>query len=600
MADEVDTMFQEAVEALRVGDRPRAKELLTRLLKTDQNNINYWIWMSAAVETAKERVYCLQTALRIDPENATVKRGLILLGALPPDENVQPFPVNHPRAWEQQLILAHERPREKKPVLSNPLVRLAGLGVIGIALCGLVYFMFVLPRIPRTSVIPTFTFGPSPTFTLTPTALNATAQASPTYVGPTPLWALLPATYTPTPFYNPTPRQPQSGDIFRAARDAYARGNWEEVVQFMSQITAAEPESADPWYFIGEAYRFQGKYPEALTAYEKAIALNPNFGPAYVGRARVNMATNPKVDPLEDLETAIEKDPAYVEAYLVRAAYKTDHEDAEGALDDLKAAEALTPDSALLHYEYARAYLALEDPARAQSSAQRANQLDITMLPVYLLLGETYTANGQPEEALEALQTYATYAELDEFTLFLQGKLNYMAGEYETALKKLDASIELENDPQARLYRGLTYLELGRGAEAVFELKVALQSFPELFEAQIGMTRAYMLDKKYGNAYLQAEQAFPLAETDEQRAQVYYWRAKAQEKMGQLAGAKRDWEALLALPAEAVPAAWRTEARQRLSALTTPSVTPTVTRTPTATKTPKPVTKTPTPTPTPK
>lgn len=595
MADEIDTMFQEAVEALRLGDRPRAKELLTRLLKTDQNNVNYWIWMSAAVETAKERVYCLQTALRIEPENATVKRGLILLGALPPDENVQPFPVNHPRVWEEQLILAHERPAEKKPFLSTPLARVAGLGVMGIVLCGLVYLMFILPRIPRASVNPTFTFGPSPTFTQTPTAVNATAPASPTYVGPTPLWALLKATYTPTPFYNPTPRQPQSGDIFRAARDAYDRGNWEEVVQFMGQITVAEPEAADPWYFIGEAYRFQGKYIEALEAYEKALTLNPNFGPAYVGRARASLALKPDADVLEDLDTAIKKDPAYVESYIVRAAYKTDHEDAKGALKDLKAAEALTPDSALIQYEYARAYLALGDPERALASAQRANELDITLLPVYLLLGETYTANDQPDEAMKALQTYVTYAEENQFTLFLQGKLDYLAGDYETALEKLDASIKLKNDPMARLYRGLTHIELGHGPNAIYELRVAILSFPESFEAQIGLTRAYMLDKKYGNAYLQAEQAFPLAETDEQRVQVYYWRANAQEKMGQLAGAKRDWEALLALPAEAVPAAWRTEARQHLVAMTTPSVTPTVTRTPTATLTPKPKTPTPTP-----
>lgn len=598
MADEVDTMFQEAVEALRVGDRPRAKELLTRLLKTDQNNVQYWTWMSAAVDTAKERVYCLQTALRIDPENATVKRGLILLGALPPDENVQPFPVNHPRAWEEQLILAHERPAEKKPFLSTPLARLAGLGVIGIALCGLVYFMFILPRMPQTSVIPTFTFGPSPTFTQTPTSINATALASPTYVGPTPLWALLPATYTPTPFYNPTPRQPQSGDIFRAARDAYARGNWEEMVQFMGQITDAEPEAADPWYFIGEAYRFQEKYTDALTAYEKALALNPNFGPAYVGRARVNIALNPKAEIMDDLDTAIEKDPAYVEAFLVRAMYKISQKDAEGALDDLKSAEALTPDSALIQYEYALAYMNLGDPQKALTYAKRANALDITMLPVYLLLSEAYSANNQNDEALKALQTYVTYAEEDEYTLFLQGKLNYMAGDYEAALKKLDASIELENNPEARMYRGLTYLEFERGPDAIYELRVAILSLPESFEAQIGLTRAYILDKKYGNAYLQAEQAFPLAETDEQRAQVYYWRAKAQEKMGQLAGAKRDWEALLALPAEAVPAAWRTEARQRLTALTTPSVTPTITRTPTITKTPT-TTKTPTVTKTP-
>jgi Tfp pilus assembly protein PilF len=67
MADEVDTMFQEAVEALRVGDRPRAKDLLTRLLKTDQNNVNYWVWMSAAVETAKERVYCCKRRFTSTP-----------------------------------------------------------------------------------------------------------------------------------------------------------------------------------------------------------------------------------------------------------------------------------------------------------------------------------------------------------------------------------------------------------------------------------------------------------------------------------------------------------------------------------------------------
>ena len=267
MPEEVDTLFQEAVESLRTGDRPHAKDLLTRLLKTDQNNVNYWVWMSAAVETAKERVYCLQTALRLDPENGTAKRGLILLGALPPDENVQPFPVNHPRAWEEQLILAHERPKEVKPFFSRPLVRLGGLGIVGLALCGLVFFMFVLPYIPRTTAVPTNTFGPSPTFTLTPTALNATARPSPTYVGPTPLWALLPATYTPTPLYNPTPRQPESGDMFRAASNAYNRGSWDEVIQFMEQIAAVEPQSADPWFFIGEAYRFQEKYVEALEAY---------------------------------------------------------------------------------------------------------------------------------------------------------------------------------------------------------------------------------------------------------------------------------------------------------------------------------------------
>ena len=89
MSEEEDILFQEAVEALRQKDKAKAKDMLTQLLKLDQKNVQYWIWLSAAVETTKERIYCLQTAHQLDPENATAKRGLVLLGALPPDESVQ-------------------------------------------------------------------------------------------------------------------------------------------------------------------------------------------------------------------------------------------------------------------------------------------------------------------------------------------------------------------------------------------------------------------------------------------------------------------------------------------------------------------------------
>ena len=50
MADN-DAVFQEAVEALRAGNKSRARELLTELLKNDQNNATYWVWMSSTVDT---------------------------------------------------------------------------------------------------------------------------------------------------------------------------------------------------------------------------------------------------------------------------------------------------------------------------------------------------------------------------------------------------------------------------------------------------------------------------------------------------------------------------------------------------------------------
>ena len=58
MAD--DKMLQEAIEAVANGQRERARDLLTRLLRANQANPKYWLWMSSVVDTTKERVYCLQ------------------------------------------------------------------------------------------------------------------------------------------------------------------------------------------------------------------------------------------------------------------------------------------------------------------------------------------------------------------------------------------------------------------------------------------------------------------------------------------------------------------------------------------------------------
>ena len=122
MAEPVDTLLEQAIEALRQYDKAGAKDILTRLIKANQANATYWIWMSAAVDTLKERVYCLETALKLDPENGVAKRGLVILGARSPDENVKPFSLNRTRAWEARLHLA----RRKSAALGCSAVRPPG------------------------------------------------------------------------------------------------------------------------------------------------------------------------------------------------------------------------------------------------------------------------------------------------------------------------------------------------------------------------------------------------------------------------------------------------------------------------------------------
>ena len=95
-----DKMLQEAIEAVAKGQSERARDLLTRLLRANQTNPKYWLWMSSVVDTTKERVYCLQKVLHLDPENRAAHLGMVLGGISPADERLQPLPVT-PRSWKE-------------------------------------------------------------------------------------------------------------------------------------------------------------------------------------------------------------------------------------------------------------------------------------------------------------------------------------------------------------------------------------------------------------------------------------------------------------------------------------------------------------------
>lgn len=609
-----DSIFQDAVEALRRGDKARAKELLTLLLKSDQNNVNYWIWLSASVDAPKERIYCLQTALKLDPENATAKRGLILLGALAPDETILPFNMNRPRGWEAKLLLANEKPKQRVNFLRSPVFRLAIMSLIGIGLCAYVVFGFILPR--QSTFVPTQTNtpGPSPTFTATPTLFGATAIPTRILGGATPLWAYLPQTYTPTPLYVNTPRSPASIDQYRIAKDAYENGDWDAFIFNMELLLPLEPESADIYYYIGEAYRFKGETANALRYYNDAIDLNPDFGPAYLGLARTRLLNNPNFNAESLFADAIKRDPFYGEAYLERARFYIRRGDINDALEDLKKAQEFLPGSSEVYLAYADAYLAQDDIEAALNYAEEAYALDITNLSTYKLLSDLYIQTEDYPRALETLQLYTNYATEDATGFAKLGLVYYQLGEYELAILVLDRAIELNSNGvrDYYVYRGLSHVELGNGDEAIDDFIVAIDEDDRNFDARIGYARANYLDGKFGTAFLQIEVAIDLAETDQENALAYYWLAKIQEKRGEISEAIEAWNALLDIDEDAMTEEMRAEAESQLDILVPPTATPrggastatptVVTRTPTpsslatATRTP---TRTPSPTPTP-
>lgn len=581
-----NVMLREAVEALRQDDRARARDLLTRLLKTDQNNAAYWVWLSAAVETQKERLYCLQNALRIDPQNAAAKRGLVLLGALPPDDSIPPFPINRPRQWEDKLVVARE-PQEKPRGWANPLTRV--IVVLGVAALGVGLFLggYSLLGDRAAALFPGAPARPlAVTLTFTPTATPLIRTATPTFLGPTPLAFFLQRTYTPTPFYVVTEHPVLTRASFMAGLRSLASRDYRTARVQFQQVLVSEPEAVDVYFYLGESYRMEGDYRRARDFYQQAISRDANFAPPYLARARANLAINPEAVVIDDLNSAVRLDSRYAEAYIERGKYLMTR-NPSGARSDLRAAIELAPESALAHLYLAQVQLLLGENEAALGSALRANEIDMTLVPVYLALAQAYIATGQAEQAVAPLQTYTLYEPGDINAVLRLGIAYNALGDYQLAVNVLDRVLQANpRSAEAYTQRGLAQLNLGNANLAESDLKLAVAYAPTSFDAHIGLARAYDMRGYSGDAYIQVEvNAHPLAKTNEAKAQVYYWEAVFLEKTNDIPGARASWYRLLTLPADSMPAEWRDQAFQALGI--TPTFTPTPRQSPTPTSTPE-------------
>jgi tetratricopeptide (TPR) repeat protein len=593
MADNVDALFEDAVEALRRKDTARAKDILTRLIKADPNNTTYWIWMSAAVDTPKERLYCLETALKLDPANASAKQGLLLLGARAPDENVQPFPLSRTRPWEEKVFLANERPRQTglQGVLSNPGVRLAGVLLAGAALVWLVALLFVNPNTAIFRPGGFKTPGPSPTITSTPTFLNAAGEAA-TPGKPTPLAVLLGLSYTATPLYVNTPRAPQSADIYRSAQAALKLARWDEYFREMAQVQTAEPLAPDVPYQIAEGYRAQGDCNKAFFYYNESLKVDNTFAPGYLGLARARLCMDAGADTLKLYEAAIQNDPAYGEVYLDRANFYIARKDAKDALPDLDRAYRLMPGSALVQLAYTQAYLLQGNEARALQTAKRANAADLGLLPTYYYLGRAYMVNEQYALAIQPLQTYLPYEPKDGSAYAMLGEALTRTEDYRAATDALNKGLRLDaTQVSSYIYLGISYLRLGNLAGAEVNFKRAIEYFPDSFDANIGLTEIFYKKGTFGNAYLQSETAKAKASNNTELALALYWRALCQEARQNPVEASQDWKTLLAMPLNVMTPQMRKDAQDHLRSIVIPTATPKLsgpTGTPTLSPTPRP------------
>ena len=156
---------------------------------------------------------------------------------------------------------------------------------------------------------------------------------------------------------------------------------------------------ARAFFSIGYLHSVENENDQALSAYDEAIALMPNFADAYTGRGLVKSKLGNPDEAIADHNEAIRLKPDLAEAYINRGRAKRAIEKHEEAITDFDEAIRLNPNSASAWTHRGVSKNALGQHQAAVVDHDEAIRLNPDFVEAYINRGAAKRALGQMGEA---------------------------------------------------------------------------------------------------------------------------------------------------------------------------------------------------------
>lgn len=511
--DQARELRRQGIAAAKAGENDRARELLQQSIRLDPRNEAAWVWMASLARDRRERLFCFQKLLQINPHNETALQALSAMGVTPEQllgavRSVSPAPAQAPTQQSgvpipdaQRLAAAQAQAERVLQAYSESLeigtggvewvrkskrragerdalylrLKIAGAVAGFLVVLGIAGTFVVMndPQLRGVVFAPTWTPSPTPTLTPTPTpgftpTPSATPEISPT-ASPTIDPSITPGSISAPP--QPTRIYPDTGS--RPISDAVALINQR---QFAVAISTLEAERASA-----------------------ALSFNAN--------------------------------PYYYEAIA-----RTDAGDPQTALRLLAEAETRLserPDataSALIDTGYAYAFLDLARRARDQGQAQEASgylvqvteraqaaiSADPRLALPYVLLAQRHALERRYDDALAALDQGLAVPQLatDVNLIVEKGEVHFAQGDLDRAARQ--AFVALYIDPtteKAYLLQIKTALAQGDPGLAVIYAQNYLFFYPGSAEGFKLLGDARVVEGNADQALAAYDQALAAQET---------------------------------------------------------------------------------------
>ena len=220
----------------------------------------------------------------------------------------------------------------------------------------------------------------------------------------------------------------------------------QEAQQLAEALTAAQPENADSWLSLAASQDAQGRVPEAISAYEHALRLDPNNSRSVASLAYLYQISGQLVDALRlNLEAISSAEPLhYLNLQIGHTLMLLGFDPA--AEPWLQRTDQLQPDNVFAAETLAHFLLVNQRLNEAEAVIESALERGVERSTLWQQLGLIHHLQDRPQQATAAFLQAQTIAPDDDRSKIWLMTLNAMHGElsaseYQTQTDHLEQRI---------------------------------------------------------------------------------------------------------------------------------------------------------------
>lgn len=268
-------------------------------------------------------------------------------------------------------------------------------------------------------------------------------------------------------------------NLYQQANTLYELKNYQKALQTYEKAIAIRPEYDPAWKGKGDALQALNRLDEATNAYEKAIEIDPKSWEARIGRAQILTRTGKSSEAIESFKTALEIEPEASDAWQGLAQIQINLKQYSEAIYSLDRLLDLDSENAFAWYQKGWAWQNLREYKKAIKDYDKATGIKPDLASAWYQKGNIAMNLQEYQEAVIAYEKAVQFKPELEQAWYSLGIAMSQLGRDREALDAFTKATKIRsNYGEAWYQKGWTLHKLKRYDEALSAYETLIRLFP--------------------------------------------------------------------------------------------------------------------------